>query len=584
MHSQKGCVVRIDTLRAQNYRTLQEIQLLFAKNYCTLSGRNNAGKSSVIRLLSALFRASVAYPWRPDQLRLDYKDDKTQWVKASVPINIEYALTLTKEEDPALIAFIERIASKTIAEPSASLRVVYTVTESEGASVAVWIDGAATDEKAAKEIEKRIKDSNLLFLYNSTTPHDEYYYGSRRRMLYDFVMSEEEQKALYDAERHVERRLRRLAKEHTQGLSNILGRLSDRFEVEVTPPESYTARSTPLGLSLKDRHVEVPLSDWGSGTQNRTQILMAILQASRIKRTESATDRITPFVVVEEPESFLHPSAQAEFGRVLRHLSSELGIQIIATTHSPYMLNQEEPTSNLLLGRRVKRKKAFESFVVNTSGDGWMAPFSEHLGLPADEFARWKDIFTSQKSKVLLVEGPLDQEYFTTLSGEGFACERLSADIEIAPYGGKDTLKNTLLVQFVLRKFDHVFVTYDLDADAEIRSALHRLGLREGRDFIALGRQDAGKDCMEGLLPERVLAAVNGRETDLVMKLGSRDNAERRRAKEALKKKYLEEFTSRKDHSKDELRELSRIIKAINSRFADRKPVTIASHESGGAA
>src|SRR6266542_3069938 len=123
-------------------------------------------------------------------------------------------------------------------------------------------------------------------------------------------------------------RVRRLAKDHTQGLSNILGRLSERFEVEVSPPESYTAASMPLGLSLKDQHVQVPLNDWGSGTQNRTHIFMAILQANRIKRTETPTDKITPFVVVEEPESFLHPSAQAEFGRVLRLLSSELCIQI----------------------------------------------------------------------------------------------------------------------------------------------------------------------------------------------------------------------------------------------------------------
>jgi AAA15 family ATPase/GTPase len=565
--------VKLSKLVAQNYRTLQDIELTFAKNYCTLSGRNNAGKSCVIRLLSALFRAHVASPWRGDQIRLDYKEDKTQWVKAPLPIIIDYTLTLIKDEDPALISFIERIASKDLYGPSVALRVVYTLTESEGLAVSVKIDGDAADEKAAKEIEKRIKDSNLLFLYNSTTPHEEYYYGSRRRMLYDFVMSEEEKKALFDASKHVERRLRRLAKDHTQGLSNILGRLSERFEVEVTPPEGYTATSMPLGLSLKDRHVEVPLNDWGSGTQNRTQILMAILQADRIKRTESPTDKITPFVVVEEPESFLHPSAQAEFGRILCLLSSELGIQIIATTHSPYMLNQEEPGSNLLLARRIKRKKAHDSQLLDTSGDGWMAPFSDHLGLPSDEFARWKGVFTSHKSKVLLVEGSSDQEYFVALAKQGMACERLDQDIEIAPYGGKDTLKNTLLVQFVLRKFDQVFVTYDLDADSDIRSSLHRLGLREGRDFLALGVHQAGKDCIEGLLPERVLAAVNGRETDLVMKLGSRETSERKKAKEALKKRYLEEFATHSDYSKDELRDFAKVVKAINARFAGRRKV-----------
>jgi predicted ATPase len=67
---------------------------------------------------------------------------------------------------------------------------------------------------------------------------------------------------------------------------------------------------------------------------------MAILQANRIKTTAPPDDKITPLVVIEEPESFLHPSAQSEFGRILGALSAEFGIQIIATTHSPYMLNQ----------------------------------------------------------------------------------------------------------------------------------------------------------------------------------------------------------------------------------------------------
>jgi putative ATP-dependent endonuclease of OLD family len=572
--------MRLMTLRAQNYRTLQDIELTFSKNYCTVSGRNNAGKSSVIRLLSSLFRGPVSYPWRAAQSRFDYKEDKTQWVKASLPITIDYTLGLTKEEDPALISFVERIAEKSIDRASISLRISYTVTESDGLTVTVQIDDDTVDEKAAKEIEKRIKDSSLLFLYNSTTPHEEYYYASRHRMLYEFVMSEEERKALYDAGKHVQRRLRRLAKDHTQGLSEILGRLSERFDVEVSPPENYTASSMPLGLSLKDRHVQVPLSDWGSGTQNRTQIFMAILQASRIKRTDSPTEKITPFVVVEEPESFLHPSAQAEFGRVLRLLSSELGIQIIATTHSPYMLNQEEPSSNVLLARKVKRKKAHETIVLDTSGDGWMAPFSDHLGLAPDEFKQWRGIFTSHKSKVLLVEGPTDEAYFSCLTSHSMSCEALDGDVEVAAYGGKDTLKNTLLVQFVLRKFDQVFVTYDLDADADIRSALHRLNLKEGRDFLALGVHQAGRECIEGLLPERTLSAVNGRETDLVMKLGSRDNSERRRAKDALKQKYLDEFKAHSDYTKDELREFGKAVKVINARFSGARVSAITRRRS----
>lgn len=331
--------MRLISITATNYRTLQDTRLVFAKSYCTISGKNNAGKSAVIRLLSTLFRSKSPYLWlnSSDEHRFDYNEDRTQWVKQPAPIKVDYELELRKDEDPALLSFIEKIASTTIERSTVALRIGYIATESGGLTVSASIDGEAADEKAAKEIEKRIRDSNLVFLYNSTTPHEDFYFGrGRRRTLYDFVMSEEEKKELDEAGKRTERRLRQIAKEHTQGLSTMLGRLSEKYDVELSPPESFGARRMPLGINLKDRSVEVPLDDWGSGTQNRTQILMAILQANRIKTTASTDNKITPFVVIEEPESFLHPSAQSEFGRILGLLSEELGIQIIVTTHIPY--------------------------------------------------------------------------------------------------------------------------------------------------------------------------------------------------------------------------------------------------------
>ncbi len=292
---------------------------------------------------------------------------------------------------------------------------------------------------------------------------------------------------------------------------------------------------------------------------------LSVLQANRIKTTYSLEDKITPFVVIEEPESFLHPSAQSEFGRILAALSAEFGVQIIATTHSPYMLNREDPGSNILLCRDSKRGKRNETRLVETSGPAWMAPFAEHLGINPSEFANWQPFFSARKSKILLVEGDLDRQYFEEFQQRKFPIEALSGEIEVVPYGGKDTLKNTLLVKFVLSKFDRVFITYDQDADEELKKSLPRLGLKLNDDYLSLGESEPGKDCIEGLLPQRVLAAVNGRETDLVMKLSSR---ERKDAKQQLKDRYLEEFRKNTDYTKDELKGFEKTIKVINKSFA----------------
>lgn len=252
---------------------------------------------------------------------------------------------------------------------------------------------------------------------------------------------------------------------------------------------------------------------------------------------------------------------------MLRHLSGEFGIQIIVTTHSPHMLNQTQGDANILLARRTKRAKFFETYRIDTSGEEWMAPFADHLGINAEEFSQVRPLFSADKSQVLLVEGQIDVEYFEFLRDHSCACDKLLSSIEIVPYGGKDTLKNTLLIQFVLRKFDRVFVTYDLDAQREISAALARAGLVE-MQHAALGISQPGKDCIEGLLPRRVLSAVMARETDLVMQLSS--GSDRKKAKDELKKRYLAEFRSHTDYTREDLSHLSAVIKRVNTWLAPR--------------
>jgi len=189
-------------------------------------------------------------------------------------------LSLTKEDDPALVSFIEKIASQTIPSNEVELALDYVVgSNDEDVTPTITIDSNIVDEKAAKEIEKRIQDSNLLFLYNSTNSQEDIYFsrGGRARMFYDFVMSVDEKKTIDAASKQIETKLRRLAKQRMEGLSVMLGRLTEKYDVELSPPEGFSTRRMPLGINLRDRNVKVPINDWGSGTQNRTYILMAIL-------------------------------------------------------------------------------------------------------------------------------------------------------------------------------------------------------------------------------------------------------------------------------------------------------------------
>ena len=325
--------------------------------------------------------------------------------------------------------------------------------------------------------------------------------------------------------------------------------------------------SVPLGINLKDKGLEVPLDDWGAGTQNRTKIMMSILSASRIKKEINDENRVTPIIIIEEPESFLHPSAQAEFGRVIRELSRELGIQIIITTHSPYMLCQEKPESNILLDRKVIRGRLKDTQVIPVSEEKWMEPFGEILGLNDEAVEPWKDVVSASKNNSVLVEGAIDKEYIEFISSLNIKGFTLPEGVEIISYGGKDALKNSIMLRFILEKFNRVYLTYDLDAKKDLSKVMEQLNLIEGIDHMAVGIDDDGKDCIEGLLPDSVLSNVHGANTDLIMKLTSTDTKKRKSAKNTLKSKLLDEFKTTKNLTANDLKKFKLLFVNITKAF-----------------
>ena len=565
--------MRLESLTAKNYRTLQDLFLTFSPYYCTLSGQNNAGKSCVIQLLVHLFEPTRG-PWQFHDYGLTYRDDCTKWTKSSDPILVQWNMVLSHEDDPSLIAYIDTITSEKLSLQSSQNNVeliVEMTIDSNSTQTTVIVDSNHLPDRLSGEVVAKLKRSQCVFLHNSAEQNNIMFAGpGRRKTIHEVYLSEEEQKALARAAKTVERKTRQLAKGHRDDLSNLLGKLKDKYEVEFTTLEGFRSPEMMLGINLKDNKVEVPIDDWGSGTRNRTNILMSLLHAKRMKDQMGSDDKLTPIVVVEEPESFLHPAAQSEFGGVLQDLSQELGIQIIVSTHSPFMLNRVSSGSNILLRRKVRRGQLQETEIVDTSGQNWMEPFSEHLGIVRPEFDYWSSLFSSRDSRVLLVEGKIDKEYFELIRKMLRERSGIPDDVEIIEYGGKDALKNTVLVNFVLKNFSKVFVTFDVDAADEVRKSLERLGMEEGSDYLAVGRTDPGKQAIEGLLPERVSGKVFGREPGLVMQLGSTTSRDRSRAKSQLKKFLLDEFKNGSPYTDSELKGFLEIGKVLREAFGKR--------------
>lgn len=536
--------MKIYSIGARNFRTLESFSIDFKSNYCAISGKNNSGKSAIIDLIQYFLNDNSEYEFYfgPKKI-ISINRDKTQW-SPEEDMEITLDLRIEKESDAELWYFIQKFINQDISKLDDIIVRLSDRFEKESINhKSCEINNVKLEHLDADEIIKKIKSSPTLVVHNSTNNIKNLFYSNNSYTeLASAHFSDDDRKRIARAQMALQRNVKKAAKQHREELEGLLGKMRERYQVELSAIPAGQSDRHPLQIKLTDSSVDVPLSDWGSGTQNRTKILMSLLDAVRMKQAVSGGDGCTPVLLLEEPESFLHPSAQAEFGRILNDLSSELGVQIITTTHSPYMLNQTDPAANYLIDRQIIRGKSRAAQIVNTTGKDWMVPFAENLGIIPEEFSAWKSIFHSKSSKLLLVEGELDKEYFEHIIYEFRNRHGLSKDVEVFSYNGKDSLKNNALLKFVVSRFGKTFITYDLDADNEIKPILEKIGLILDKDFCPVGIPGDGTACIEGLVPSRILAQVHAENTSLVLALGAPDSATRKRAKAQLKRKLLERF------------------------------------------
>jgi putative ATP-dependent endonuclease of OLD family len=555
--------MKIEQVRIQNFHCIEDATVRFPTYFSAISGKNNAGKSTVLRAIRPFFFDTESLPWDEENITAsDYPLWRASDENKVVTLSLD--LTVYRSEDAGLFRFIQTFLTTPDHTPSLTLTLVrsYDIKKSSEKMGIIFNNVEEADYFRVQEIHKKLRASMAFISHNSTQREHPYLYRRNYAGVFTHQLDDTDKSKLGAAKARLMTAYKGLANRYKKELEDTLGRLEEKYSVGVTVP-NLDMDSFPIGLTLADKKVELPLSDWGSGTQNRTTILLQLLRARQITQKASESDKITPIMVVEEPECFLHPSAQADFGRVLRDLSEEFGVQVICTTHSPYMLSLENPESNVLLERKVSRGQPLGAEVADVSGDNWMEPFATSLGLDNSAFSNWKDILFAKADCILLVEGETDVEYIKMLQRIEHGEDRLDFEGEIFAYGGSGFFSNTTLLKFFLSHFRQTLITYDLDVDGQVSKVLENLGLKRHQDFVPIGKDEDGKRDIEGLLPKSVDAAVFSADPDLVNVAisASKDN---KSAKGKLKTAKLAEFKKQAKPGSEYFKDFYALVKILN--------------------
>jgi putative ATP-dependent endonuclease of OLD family len=347
--------MKLREVGARNFRTLENLQIHFEDDYCTLSGRNNAGKTALVNIIRHFLDGEERLFLHENNL-ISFNRDRTQW-STSEEMEIYVRLELDRHDDAEVFFVVDRFGAKQLLGDIAHVKITEKFFAHGKKQLTCCVNDDELDIQNSSEIAKKLKSASNLVVHNSTAPNQHFYYFSGEiTEVLDSHFSQVDRKKIADAEKNLSKQVRAAARQHKEELSALLGRLGENYDVELTTLDRGDSSRFPLNVKLNDKSVDANLGGWGSGTQNRTRVLISILEADRIRKSQASENRSTPVVIVEEPESFLHPSAQAEFGKVLNNLAEDFKVQIIATTHSPYMLNQKKPNANILLERKYLGK------------------------------------------------------------------------------------------------------------------------------------------------------------------------------------------------------------------------------------
>jgi predicted ATP-dependent endonuclease of OLD family len=559
--------MKLEHLRIRNYRTIEDLSLNFPTYYSALSGKNDSGKSNVLRAVRNFFpHTGPRYFVR--QQPISVKEDLPKWfAKESKDKNIEIELQLSAdaERDSGLHGFLISYLKLSQIDEPLRIRILSSYkAESPDGNIQVFVAGQKLETVEGENVIQKLQSSAVVLFHNSTDSRFPYYMDPQWQYLTGLSASDSEK--LDAAKDKLNNTVSRIAKKHQEEVGELLGRLQERYTVgfsfqKIDPSEM------PLSVTLGDARTSVPLENWGSGTQNRTQILLMLFKARKVSEAETSASKITPILVVEEPEAFLHPSAQAEFGNVLQHISEEFKVQVIVTTHSPYMLSQDDPSSNLLLERHFERNKMRETRCVDTSGEKWMEPFGTALGIDNEHFHPWKDALFGKRDMLLLVEGDTDKEYFEMLRDSKHGTKGLKFSGDILAYGGKDTVKQRLLLNFIKNRYKKCFVTFDLDVKDEVEPCLNDTGFEGGKHYLAIGLNEPGKKAIEGLLPDSIRSAVYAANPGLVDQAVSGNGKEKSSARNQLKKLLLQQFKKVAMPGDESYKHLYSVAKQIDKAF-----------------
>ncbi len=540
--------MRLSQVIIQNFRSLKYIDVDISKDYATLIGKNDCGKSSFLRALEFLFDSEI-------RIRVEdicgFRDDETEtFIQATIsdcwyPEAQNNTLKVKRVFNPngndylyregpvpqleILKAMSQGVCTRARLDADEELEgevkeyartAIREICEKGSVPTKDWIrlyerlreNGFVVFENgwhvfSDSELEKIVK---VVFLPADVKGEEEIAAGGRSifEKIGQFILgaTAEAFPEIVEARATLLKEIEKISAKNEEGkwrvarlnefdeaLREEIGRFDSRVAAEtVIDPPRLGDLSFTLGLTVSDDWV-ASLSQMGHGM--RRSLVFAMLRANRrLLETDiqnaNGDERALFLFLIEEPEIYLHPQAERRRMSQLKALAADPNAQVLLCTHSAIFVNLEDYKGIF----RFERPERRESTISRWNAADLVAEDKKTLSLmhrfdPAKAAMLFADL-------VILVEGQCESDAIPFLADQLNLCN-LETEVEVVDCHGNE---NIPVFQRILEAFGIRYVAW---ADSDVGAVVATI---QGIRTAALGKivlTDCDWENMNALPPGR---------------------------------------------------------------------------------
>lgn len=354
----RRCIVRLSNFSVTNYRSITTARKIQTNNMTVLVGKNNEGKSNILRALSLAMEIMKMYAVDPRGLRVS-----PRYLRGHYDWESDYPLSL-QERNPNGLSSID-LNFELNNEEISTIRVITGIRRTGSIPVRVSMNATMVKidipkkgtpafsniENKRKIIEFVCSKIDFNFIPAVRTEHD------ALRVVESFI--EAELSALEATPEYI------AATETIDRMQQeVLDRIADRLIIplqEFLPPVKSVqihVQKERRRIALR-RNTEIIIDDGTPTLIQQKGDGIKSLTALAMLNIPSRTDRVS-VIAIEEPESHLHPESARQLYETITSLAANH--QVVLTTHSPLFVNRSNLNENIIVdsGKATPVKKIKE--------------------------------------------------------------------------------------------------------------------------------------------------------------------------------------------------------------------------------